>query len=170
MASNPISQENIYFLILAGLLDSEDHLLFSRSSEQERIDTWLTKFNQTKHIPSCQRECTRCQCVSDFILTQETLDEMKKYLPEQSNDNLIRLVLEIYLVTQPEQRFASRKEFMDYFNHGDGDRKYIEIFDLLDSSLQRKEAWEQADVTKKEQTKVMINLLYNHIKTTYLLS
>lgn len=173
-AADPIFEENVeyilYFLILTGLLDSEDKLLFSSTSEKERVGTWLSKFKITQHVESCQGDtdvCIRCQALEDLILTRTTLDEMKTYFPDKTKEELILLVLEIYLTTQPQQRFASRDDFINYLNEGNYEEKYREIFDPLDSPLQRKDKWQHVDVAKKAQAKVMIEGLHNHAVTCF---
>ncbi len=168
MVANPLFEDNVeyilYFLILTGLLDSEDRLLFTALTEKERVETWLAKFKQTKHIPDCQGDtetCIRCQGIEDLVIARTTLDEMKQYFPEKTKEELILLVLEIYITTQPQQRFASQQAFMDHLNEGNYEEKYRAIFDPFDSPMQRKEAWQQADNAKKEQVRVLIESLHD---------
>lgn len=164
----PLFEENVeyilYFLIFTSLLDSEDCLIYSTRSEKERVETWLAKFKQTNHIPDCQGDtetCIRCQAIEDLIVARTTLDEMKGLFPEKTKEELIHLVLEIYLSTQPQQRFSSRQAFIDYLNEGNYEQRYTEIFDPLDSTMQRKEAWQHQAVVKKEQTKALIEILHD---------
>ena len=158
----------LHFLILSGLLDSEDDLLFSRITEKDRVRTWINKFKGNKdHIPSCRgdtKTCDRCQATENLRSTRRIIDEINLLIPTKTKEELILIVLEIYLTTQPQRRFVSHQEFVTFLN-GDYERRYNEIFDSIDSPSKRAIAWEYIDVAKKEQAKAMIESLHDYAVT-----